>query len=74
MQSIDPSGSVMLAISPGKGSPLKVGSTILLYFDVEAVGAGEASMSFERENIHLVGIKGGEITLKLGEAHLAVKQ
>jgi general secretion pathway protein D len=74
MQSIDPSGSVMLAISPGKGSPLKVGSTILLYFDVEAVGAGETSMSFERENIHLVGLKGGEITLKLSEARLAVKK
>jgi len=44
-----------------------------LYFDVEAVGAGEASMYLSAKTFILVGIKGGEITLKLGEAHLAVK-
>jgi hypothetical protein len=42
MQSIDPSGLIMLAISPRANSPLKAGANVILYLDIEALAVGES--------------------------------
>jgi hypothetical protein len=74
MQSIDPAGALMLSVSPQNGAPLRAGSTVLLFLDIEAVGAGDAAVTFERENVHFVGAMGGEVTGRFSELRLSIKQ
>jgi general secretion pathway protein D len=74
MQSIDPAGALMLSVSPQNGAPLRAGSTVLLYLDIEAVGTGDAAVGFVRENVHFVGAMGGEVTGQFSEPRLSIKQ
>jgi general secretion pathway protein D len=73
MHSIDPAGYVMAAVTPLNGTVLKAGSNIVLYLEVEAVGAGTTAMTFDKENVHLMGANGREVAVQFDESHLVVK-
>ena len=59
--SIDPRGVCLISISNLNGrNPIK-GTGLLFIIDVEAVGLGMASLSFDREALHLVTVEGAEL-------------
>ena len=59
--SIDPSGLCLISISnPNGGNSIK-GNGLLFFIDVEAVGLGIASLSFERETLRLVAVDGTDL-------------
>lgn len=72
MQSIDPSGLILLAISPQAGAPLKSGASVILFLEVEALAAGETVISFE-PNAQAVTNDGRSVRLQLTESRLTVK-
>jgi hypothetical protein len=74
MQSIDPSGKVILTVSPQNGSLLNSGSKVLLYVEVQAIGAGDAKLGFDREQVHVASTGAAEIGLQMTDAQLTVKQ
>ncbi|MBA2735063.1 MAG: hypothetical protein H0U54_19640 [Acidobacteria bacterium] len=72
MQSIDPAGLVMLAISPQAGAPLKSGANIILYLEVEALAAGESAITFD-DNTQTVSFDGRGVKMKMAESRVKVK-
>jgi general secretion pathway protein D len=74
MQSIDPAGNVILTVTPQNGSILNSGSKVLVYIEVQAIGAGDAKFGFDREQVHVVSAGAGEIGLQMTDAQLTVKQ
>jgi general secretion pathway protein D len=72
MQSIDPAGLVTLAISPQAGAALKSGANVVLYLEVEALAAGESSISFD-EHTQVVAADGRSVKLQMVESRLTVK-
>jgi hypothetical protein len=73
MNSIDPAGYVMAAVTPLNGAVLKAGSNIVLYLDVEAVGAGNTTLTFDKGNVHLMGANGREVAAKFTDSRVVVK-
>jgi general secretion pathway protein D len=72
MQSIDPSGLIMLAISPQAGAPLKSGANVVLYLDIEALAAGESAITFD-ENTQANALDGHGVKMQLTESRVTVK-
>jgi hypothetical protein len=72
MQSIDPSGFVTVSVIPPTGTNLKSGASVLVFLDIEAVAAGESTISFEKDNIQL-SASGSRVTPQLFESKLVVK-
>ena len=73
MQAIDPSGMVTIAISPQAGAPLKAGTNVVLYLEVEAVATGESSISFDQANANVLTADGRAVKLEMAESRLVVK-
>jgi general secretion pathway protein D len=73
MNSIDPAGYVMAAVTSLNGAVLKAGSNIVLYLEVEAVGAGNTMLSFDKGNVHLMGANGREVAAKFADSRVVVK-
>ncbi len=72
MQSIDPAGLIMLAISPQAGAPLKTGANVVLYLEVEALAVGESAITFD-ENARAVTIDGRDVKMQMMESRITVK-
>jgi general secretion pathway protein D len=72
MQSIDPAGLIMLAISPQAGAPLKSGANVVLYLEVEALAAGESAITFDG-NARAVTFDGRGVKMQLTESRITVK-
>jgi general secretion pathway protein D len=72
MQSIDPAGLIMLAISPQAGAPLKSGANVILYLDVEALAGGESAITFD-ENTQVATISGRSVKVQMTESRVTVK-
>jgi general secretion pathway protein D len=73
MQSIDPAGVVAVAISSQAGASLKTGANVVLFFDIEAVAAGESVISFDQANAHVVTSDGRAVKLQMVESRVTVK-
>jgi general secretion pathway protein D len=59
--SIDPSGVCLISISSPNGrNPIK-GNGLLFFIDVEALGLGIASLSFDREAVRLLAVDGTDL-------------
>jgi hypothetical protein len=65
---------VILTVTPQNGSILNSGSKVLVYVEVQAIGAGDAKLGFDREQVHVVSAGSGEIGLQMTDAQLTVKQ
>jgi hypothetical protein len=73
-QSIDPSGICLISISvPDGGQPLR-GAGVLLFIDIEALGAGDSRLVFDRDTLHLVATDARPVVLDLSQRQTTVKQ
>lgn len=73
-QTIDANGVCMISIAALGGiTPLK-GSGVLLFLDVEAVGAGDSGIRFDKEKTNLMAIDARDIVLDLSQGQTVVKQ
>ena len=72
--SIDASGVCMISISALNGKGVFKGSGPLLFIDVEAVGPGDAALTFVKETMHLVATDARDITSELVQGTAIVKQ
>ena len=72
--SIDASGTCLISISSLNGKASFKGSGPLLFIDLEAVGAGNASLIFVKETLHLVATDGRNATSEVIQGSATVKQ
>ncbi len=72
--SIDANGICMISISAQNGKGVFKGSGPLLFLDVEAVGAGDAALTFMKEMMHLIATDARDVTSEIVQGSAIVKQ
>ncbi|HKP45598.1 MAG TPA: secretin N-terminal domain-containing protein [Pyrinomonadaceae bacterium] len=72
-QSIDPSGVCLISLSNLNTAPSFRDSGLWLFVDVEAVGAGDAGLMFDKAGTHLMAIDATSITFDLPPVSAVVK-
>jgi hypothetical protein len=72
--SIDASGMCLISISSLNGKASFRGSGPLLFIDVEAIGAGDASLVFVRETLHLVASDARDLAWQVIQGTATAKQ
>ena len=73
-QTIDPNGVCLISISALSGKSSIRGAGPILFIDVEAIGEGDASLVFERDTLHLVGLDARDVALQVKQGSATVKQ
>ncbi len=73
-QSIDPSGVCLISISTLNKSLPMVGTGPLVFLEIEALTAGDAALTFDRETMHLVATDARDVKLELKQGKATVKQ
>lgn len=73
MQSIDPSGTILISISSPAGASLKPGTSIMLFVEVEALANGESEFSFDKELVRLLTADGRALDLQFVPGRIVVK-
>ncbi|HEV7857294.1 MAG TPA: secretin N-terminal domain-containing protein [Pyrinomonadaceae bacterium] len=73
MQSIDPSGALLISVQTPTGTPLKTGMNIMLFVEVEAIAGGESEMSFDKEVARLATFDGRPVSLLFVPGRITVK-
>jgi hypothetical protein len=71
---IDASGTCLISISSLNGKASFKGSGPLLFIDLEAIGAGDASLSFIKDTLHLVATDTRDVTSQVIQGTATVKQ
>jgi general secretion pathway protein D len=71
---IDASGSCVVTITSRSGKAAFNGSGPLLFIDLEAVGAGNASLVFVKETLHFVATDARAVTSQVVQGTATVKQ
>ncbi len=72
--SIDASGVCLISISSLNGKLSFGGMGPLLFIDVEAIGAGNASLVFDKERLHLVATDAKDVVSEVVQGSATVKQ
>jgi len=73
-QSVDPSGVCLISISALNGvAPMK-GAGVMLFIDIEAVGAGDSGLVFDKEKTNMVATDARDVVLDLSQGQMTVKQ
>ena len=72
--SIDASGTCLISISSLNGKASFKGSGPLLFIDLEAIGAGDASLVFVKETLHLIATDARDVTSQVIQGTATVKQ
>jgi general secretion pathway protein D len=72
--SIDASGTCLISISSLNGKASFKGSGPLLFIDLEAIGAGDASLVFIKETLHLVATDARDVVSEVIQGTATVKQ
>ena len=73
-QAVDASGLLMVSVAPPSGASPLTGAGVLIFIDIEALTVSESSISFDKNNVHLVAADGRSILLDLSEVRVVVKQ
>jgi len=71
---IDASGKCVVTISSRYGKASFKGSGPLLFIEVEAIGAGDASIEFEKDTLHLLAADSRNVTPQFIQGRATVKQ
>ncbi|HSE17387.1 MAG TPA: secretin N-terminal domain-containing protein [Pyrinomonadaceae bacterium] len=71
---IDASGKCVITISSRYGKASFKGAGPLLFIDVEAIGAGDASLVFEKDTLHLLATDSRAVTSQVIQGTATVKQ
>jgi general secretion pathway protein D len=74
MQSIDPSGALLISVQTPAGTPLKTGMNIMLFIEVEALAGGESEISFDTDVVRLANADGRAASTLFVPGRIAVKQ
>ena len=72
-QSVDPTGMCLISISANSAA-LMQGSGSLIFLQVEAIGPGDAGITFDKGNMHLVAADARDVVLELAQGPTIVKQ
>jgi general secretion pathway protein D len=72
--SIDATGTCLISISSLNGKASFKGSGPLLFIDLEAIGAGDASLVFVKETLHLIATDARDVTSQVIQGTATVKQ
>ncbi|MBA3355324.1 MAG: hypothetical protein H0U18_05165 [Pyrinomonadaceae bacterium] len=72
-QSVDPTGMCLISISANSAA-LMQGSGSLIFLQVEAIGPGDAGITFDKGNMHLVAADARDVVLELAQGPTTVKQ
>lgn len=73
-QSIDPSGVLLISITPASGAPPLTGEGLLVIVEVEALATGEAALSFDADKVHLIATDGRAVRPRLTSGKFKVTQ
>jgi general secretion pathway protein D len=71
---IDASGKCVITITSRYGKGAFKGSGPLLFVDLEAIGAGDASLVFDKETLHLLAVDSRSVTSQVIQGKATVKQ
>jgi general secretion pathway protein D len=72
--SIDATGTCMISISSLNGKASFKGSGALLFIDLEAVGAGNAALTFVKDTLHLVATDARDVVSEIVQGTATVKE
>jgi hypothetical protein len=72
--SIDANGVCLISISSLNGKISFGGTGPLIFIDVEAIGAGNAALVFDKERLHLVATDAKDVVSEVVQATATVKQ
>ena len=73
-QSIDESGVCLISISSLNGKSSIKGSGALIFVDLEAIGAGDASLVFDKQTLHLVATDARDVVTQVTQGTATVKE
>jgi general secretion pathway protein D len=73
-QSVDANGVCLISISAVSSAQPFKGAGVLLFVDVEAIGAGDSGLSFDKDNTHLVATDARDVVLELSPGQTTIKQ
>ena len=73
-QSVDPSGVLLLSITPAAGAQPLTGEGLLLMIEVEALAAGDTSLTFDQDKLHLIASDGRSIRARFNASGFKVTQ
>ena len=72
--SVDASGVCLISISSLNGKMSFGGSGPLIFIDIEAIGAGNAALVFDKERLHLVATDAKDVVSEVVQRTATVKQ
>ena len=73
-QSIDPTGVCLISVSALNGKSAIKGTGPMIFIDVEAIGEGDASLVFDKDTLHLVGMDARDVASEVKQGTASVKQ
>jgi general secretion pathway protein D len=73
-ESIDQSGVCLISISTLNGASPMTGNGTLVMLEIEAIAAGDAALSFDQGNMHLVATDARDVKLDVRQGRTTVKQ
>jgi general secretion pathway protein D len=73
-QSVDPTGVCLISISALNSKSTIKGIGELIFIDVEAIGAGDATLVFDKETLHLVASDARDVVTEVKQGTAIVKQ
>ncbi|HJR09260.1 MAG TPA: secretin N-terminal domain-containing protein [Pyrinomonadaceae bacterium] len=71
--SIDARGSLLALIAPAASMPIS-GMGVLLFVEIEAIGAGDSDVTLDQAGVHLMSVSGQNMATQLSHTRLSVKQ
>lgn len=72
-QSIDPTGVCLISISTLNGAAPMTGNGSLVIIEVEGIGVGDALLSLDQDNMHLVATDARDVKLDVKQGRVTVK-
>jgi general secretion pathway protein D len=73
-ESIDPTGVCLISISTLNGASPMTGNGVLVILEIEGIAAGDAALSFDQGNMHLVATDARDVKLDVKQGRTTVKQ
>jgi hypothetical protein len=72
-QTFDPQGALLISISPPANAQAIAAPGVLLYLDIEALGAGDSALGCEAGTVHLIAPGGRDINTRVMQGRVSVK-
>jgi type II secretory pathway component GspD/PulD (secretin) len=73
-QSVDPSGVLLVSVSPAAGAQPLTGEGLLVVVEVEALAPGDSGLQFDADKVHLIATDGRTVNAKVSGGKFKVTQ